>query len=571
MRLVVRCFLLRFSLLILAITISARASAQTAQTTPSKIPGTIAGRVTAGSQPAAGVEVLVKPGGTAPGMDLIQSAPATTTTTDSDGRYRLTNLAPGSYRLTAYAPTYVIDGGNDPLYPGRAVNVGEGEVIENVNISMRLGGVLTGKVTDPDDRPVIGEMVSAQRLSANEKPLSPGLPDFFNGLWQTDDRGIYRIFGLEPGKYIIAAGTSSEGAMAQMGSAGGTYYRRTFHVNAIEERNARIIEIKSGDEVENVDIKLERASTGKTFAAAGRVVEAENGKPVIGVMIAYIPTKQGAQGLGLGNSVTNSQGEFRLEGLTPSTYRAFVMGLEASDAYGEPIEFEISGSDLTGLEIKMRQGVSISGVAVIEGSTDPAVREKLSKIQLFAVRSESTSSQSDSLSSFPVIGQISPNGTFRIGGVRPGKIRLGAQTMMVQGISLLRIEHNGVEVKELQLNNPGDRATGVRLVFAYGTGSIAGRVEIRGGTLPSDVRLGVIATRSGEVGLAPDFKMGDLDARGQFLIEGLTQGTYKLTLTARGTATNKPDLPRIEQTVIVQGYTRQDVTLVVDLSKKEKK
>ena len=319
-------------------------------------------------------------------MDLIQVAPATTATTDSDGRYRLTNLAPGSYRLTAYAPAYVIEGGNDPLYPGRAVNVGEGEVIENVNISLRLGGVLTGKVTDPDDRPVIGEMVSAQRLSANEKPLSPGLPDFFN-LWQTDDRGIYRIFGLEPGKYIIAAGTPSEGAMVQMSTAGGTYYRRTFHVNAIEERNARIIEIKSGDEVENVDIKLERASTGKTFAATGRVVEAENGKPVIGVMIAYSATKQGAQGFGLGNSLTNSQGEFRLEGLTPSTYRAYVIGLEASEVYGEQIEFEISGSDLTGLEIKMRQGVSISGVAVIEGSTDPALREKLSNIQLFAVRS----------------------------------------------------------------------------------------------------------------------------------------------------------------------------------------
>ena len=569
MRLVVRCFLLRFSLLVLAITISARASAQTAQTTPSKIPGTIAGRVTAGSQPAAGVEVLVKPAGSAPGMDILQVAPATTTTTDSDGRYRLTNLAPGSYRLTAYAPAYVIDGGNDPLYPGRAVNVGEGEVIENVNISMTPGGVLTGKVTDPDDRPVIGEMVTAHRLSANEKPVSPVLPDVFD-LWQTDDRGIYRIFGLEPGKYVIAAGRSSEGAMVQMGTGGGTYYRRTFHGNAIEERNAKIIEIKSGDEVENIDIKLERASTGKTFAARGRVVEAENGKPVIGVMVAYGATKQGAQGFGLGNSVTNSQGQFQLEGLTPSTYRAYVIGLEASDVYGEQIEFEISGSDLTGLEIKMRQGVSISGVAVIEGSTDPALREKLSKVQLFAVRSESIDS-SDFLSSFGGVGQISPNGTFRIGGVRPGKIRLGANTMIVEGISLLRIEHNGAEVKELQLNNAGDRATGVRVVFAYGMASISGRVEVRGGTLPSDIRLGVIASRSPATGVAPDFKMVDLDARGQFLIEGLTQGTYKLSLTARGAATNKLELPRIEQTVIVQGNARQDVTLVVDLSKKEKK
>ena len=159
--------------------------------------------------------------------------------------------------------------------------------------------------------------------------------------------------------------------MAQMSTAGGTYYRRTFHVNAIEERNARIIEIKSGDEVENVDIKLERASTGKSFAATGRVVEAENGKPVIGVMIAYVPTKQGAQGLA-------RQFRDKLAGGIPARGPdASTPGLRlrsGGERTYEQIEFEISGSDLTGLEIKMRQGVSISGVAVIEGSTDP-VRE----------------------------------------------------------------------------------------------------------------------------------------------------------------------------------------------------
>ncbi|MEK7829465.1 MAG: carboxypeptidase regulatory-like domain-containing protein, partial [Acidobacteriota bacterium] len=338
------------SSVILAIT----AMAQTATSNPQKVPGTISGRVTAGSDPVAGVEVLLKQAGNQV-ADMLQSGPTTSATTDSDGWYRLTGVAPGSYRLVAYAPAFVIEGDNNPMTPGKTVNLAEGENVENVNFSITRGGVLTGKVTDPDDRPVIAEFVVAYKLNAEGKRENKAAMLDFN-FWQTDDRGVYRIFGLEPGRYIIAAGASSEDAMMKMMGGGGTYYRQTFHPEAVEESKAKIIELKSGAEVESIDIKLAPTSQSKAFAAAGRVIEAESGKPVAGVMIGYGVTKKGSASFGFGNSATNSAGEFRLEGLTPNSYNAYVICLEASENYADSLNFEITGGDVSGLEIKMHQG-----------------------------------------------------------------------------------------------------------------------------------------------------------------------------------------------------------------------
>ncbi|MDQ3010823.1 MAG: hypothetical protein M3X11_09005, partial [Acidobacteriota bacterium] len=503
--------------------------------------------------------------------DILQSSPSATATTDAQGWYRLTAVAAGSYRVVAYAPAHVVEGNINPFTPGKPVNVAEGETVENINFSITRGGVVTGTVTDPDGRPVIAETVKAHKLDESGKRQKAGAMAFDLAGWQTDDRGVYRIYGLEPGRYIIAAGASSEDAMVRMGGAsGGAYYQRTFYPGATDEAKAKIFEIKSGDEVESVDIKLARAGRDKSFAATGRVVEAESGKPVAGMMIGYGITKEASASFGFGNSATNSQGEFRLEGLTPNSYQAFVVGLEQSENYGEPVKFEVGEGDVNGLEIKMHLGASVSGVALIEGSNDLKLREKLANIQIHARPIEG--GEQMMLSNITGgTGQITANGTFKLGGVRPGKIQLMAITEMAgKGFSLLRVEQNGAVVKEIQLN-AGERVTGVRMVFAYGTASIAGRVEVRGGALPPNARLNVRAVREGASDSGFDSNFGAVDSRGQFLIEGLSQGIYKLTLESYDAGGQAVKLPKIEQLITITGNARQEVTLVLDLSKKEEK
>ena len=254
---------------------------------------------------------------------------------------------------------------------------------------------------------------------------------------------------------------------------------------------------------------------------------------------------------------------------TFSKLKCFVIGLEASENYGEPLSFEVIRNDLTGLELKMQQGASISGVAVIEGTPDPKLREKLTKVILMthAAGGEQTS---DMASAFGGTGQIAADGTFKIGGVRPGKVQLMANTMMAEkGLVLTRTELNNAEVKEFQVS-AGDRLSGVRLVFAYGAASVAGKVEIRG-TLPPKVKLVVTAQREGATEDLFGGVHAEVDARGQFLLAGLVAGTYRLRLSNHHFAPGEQHvlLPEVEQTITVSGNGRQEVTLVLVCRRRE--
>jgi protocatechuate 3,4-dioxygenase beta subunit len=494
-------------------------------------------------------------------------APLPAATTDSEGRYKLSNVAAGKYVLMAHAPAYVVHTsdrrrrGNS----GKSLNVAENENVDNVDITMTRGGVVTGKVTDEDGRPVIAETVTIFRLDQQGKRIATDAREPF-GREETDDRGIYRIFGIEAGRYLVAAGSSPEEINTRMGA----FYRRTFHPGATDESKAKVIEIKPGGENENVDIRIARPTRG--YTASGRVIDADTGRPVPGVMIHYGILKEtpGTTNFSfeLVNWPTNSAGEFRLEGLSPNNYKVGVANPDNRDFYSDQVEFEIVSGDVTGLEIKLSRSASISGVAVVEGSRDQAIIAALSKIELHAV-GDSGTNLGDRL--FVRTGTINTDGTFKISPVRPGRKRIRADTHMASNyISFIRMEQNGAEVKDLDIE-AGEQVSGVRLVFAYGAAVIAGRVEIIGGMLPQTAILDVIAFRDGRSSEnLRDEKAARVDERKQFVIEGVAQGAYKVRLRAYDTATGALiKIPNVEQMVTIAGNTRLEITLILDLTRKE--
>ena len=76
----------------------------------------------------------------------------------------------------------------------------------------------------------------------------------------TDDRGVYRFYGLP-------AGVSSQ--RGRRGISGRAYHNnfRTYYPDATDQSQAKIIEVKEGAEVTNIDIRL---GVGKdTYEAVG--------------------------------------------------------------------------------------------------------------------------------------------------------------------------------------------------------------------------------------------------------------------------------------------------------------
>src|SRR5262245_501620 len=533
----------------------------------SKAPATVAGRVTLDGAGAPGAQVMLKPqtnDGITRTNSGVEQPPALGAATDSEGRYRITDAPPGVYRISVFAPAYAVEGESDPLTPGRTINVPEGDNVEGIDFALTRGAVITGMVTDENDRPVIAAPVNAYKLDANGERQRPGEFNYAFVRWETDDRGAYRIFGLEAGRYLVAAGIESGG-----GRTSGAY-RHTFHPDSVDETRARVVEVKSGAEATNIDIKV--APSGRGYVVKGRVVDAESGEPVPGATVNY--NAAGQRAYSTGGVVTNALGEFRLENAPPNSYHAFVVNINTKDGgaatYGDEIKFDVVDRDVSGLEIRTPRGATISGVVAIEGSNDPALRAKLARASLFAQTASRTGFISVGLGGN---GTVSPNGTFRLSNLQPGKTRIMMMGVGApKGFALLRVEHNGAEVKEFNVN-AGDQITGVRLVFAYGNGVIAGRVELKGGSLPAGWRMKVSYIREGGSLVVGPIKYVDVDGRGQFVIEGLMQGTYRLHLDVLSSSPDGEYTVKSNaavQIVTVAGEGRHEVTLVVDLPAKEK-
>src|SRR5215204_2955815 len=124
--------------------------------------------------------------------------------TDDNGNYRITNITPGMYMVFIKAPAFARA---DELSGEKSILVNKGETIENVDFALVRGGVITGKVTDVDGNPLIEENVYVMPAGSEERRA------YYQNInsARTDDRGIYRIFGLRAGSYTVAAGQGDTG------------------------------------------------------------------------------------------------------------------------------------------------------------------------------------------------------------------------------------------------------------------------------------------------------------------------------------------------------------------------
>jgi protocatechuate 3,4-dioxygenase beta subunit len=541
-------------------------AAASAQTTDRDTKGekeataSITGRVTVAGKAAAGITVTL-----AIAEPSFNRAPSVKTTADEDGRYRLTAIAAGRYTVSPFAPALVVPQDLNSWLPGKPVTVSEGEQIEGLNFELTRGGVITGRVVDDKGRPVIEQYIHLLQVDERGQKVGSQMGNPYN--FPTDDRGVYRIYGLPAGRYIVCVGEANDSGSIRIGVGGG-FYARTFHPNATEQTRAAIIEVTPGTDTTGIDIVVSPAS--KSFTASGRVVDLDTGKPLPNIQFAHgaLMKDNRVGGYGYSGQRTNANGEFRLEGLTPGRYAAFVIVDDESNLYSEPAPFEITNEDIKGVEIKVRRGATISGIAVVEGANDPDIIARLSSLQLLplGIKDEGLASPHFTAT------RIAADGSFRIAGLRSGKVtlRLAGMPNDRKGFSVLRIERDGRDQREGIEVEAGEQVTGVRLVLAYGTSIIRGLVKIQGGELADDYAMSVYARRAGENTYTGFPVM--VDARHRFAIEGLIAGEYELELQVISADYDGPPSPiaPVKHKVIVPPAGATEVTLTLNLAAREK-
>ena len=531
--------------------------------TPDVMPkptGSISGRVTLGGSPAEGIPVVAVSGQTVNRRDA-----AARSVTDSEGRYRLSELLPGQYQIWAVTPGLIAEPGPLPRYGspyfGSIQNIilSANEDLSDIDMKLVRGAVITGRVTDAENKPVVEERVSLQLVDENGAPSRFGSPDSSNDqMYQTDDRGVYRIYGLAGGRYKVSVGYDASDGVIRGGR-----HRRTFYPAVNDQSKGAIVELKEGGEANNVDIKVGNAT--KAYAVSGHVIDAETDLPIAraGVRLMLVRPDQGPPSPSFGFQA-DDQGEFSFDGLASGHYSALATSeVYGGNFYGDPVNFEVVDQNVSGLELKAIPGLSVSGVIVADGVTTKDLLSLLPGLRVSArVASGSRSQASTGGNSI-----VAPDGSFQVNGLRPGRVSIDAYAAAPTYTrpSIARIEHDGIGVN--QGFDIQQSVSGLRIIINYGTGAIRGTVRLEGGASLADSRIYVNSKREGEregTGIV-------VDARGQFVIKNLATGTYEVTVQVGFSDPAAPSrsAPPQKQLVNVTNGSESEVTFVVDLTQKQ--
>jgi Carboxypeptidase regulatory-like domain len=532
---------------------------------------TVSGLVTLKGEPARGVTVLLQ----GQQGDAIGSPRART---DENGRFQITRVAAGRYSIYAITPGYTSPDDDRFGRRGRALNVTEGENVENIALEIKRGGVIAGRITDSHGRPMVEEMVSLHKLEQNGRAMIYWPNSQYNEMYMTDDRGDYRVYGLPEGRYRVSVGQEDKPGSARLARSD-LFYPRVFYPNVSGEAEAKVIEVTEGSEATNIDITV--PDPKKTYNVYGRAVDAVKGQPVPSVELVIGILSQDSKPIirVAGGELSGPNGEFHMRVVSPGKYAlwADAVGRFGSRYTSEPVIFDVSEVEVTGVEVKVRQAGSISGDVVIEGTSDPKISSKLSQIRIGSFYRSIKSTLTERMPIVSAIADVKVNADsgFRIDGLQPGNVFIEVKpSPEIRGLTVARIESNGRITNDGLNIGAGEQVTGVRVVMVYSALAIHGEVKVVGGALPAGLKLTVAALRVDQSERTT--LSADVDARGQFLIESVQAGEYEVVLFPRGSPSSEQLDPQIgrrisslKERVVVAGDNPQPILFMIDLSRKE--
>ena len=512
-----------------------------AQTTAVKEPGaTITGKVTIKGQGVPGIIVAIRQNERTTGGREYSGPKGVS---DNNGNYRIANVPPGSYRILPVSNAFVTAGESDSE---KVLIVNKGDTIEHIDFAMIRGAVITGKVVDAEGRPIVEEYVYVFAV-----PDSRFVSVLANSM--TDDRGVYRIYGLRAGGYRVAAGRGEDSFSGGLPRP----YRRTYHPSVSDPSQATVVEVSEGSETKDVDITFTRRVS--TYSARGRIVDAETGQPLPNIDYGITRYEERGTSTQSGGFVTNNRGEFKIENLSPGKYSIPVSISPDNDLRFEELPFQIVDHDVNDLVIKATKGGSISGVVVFEGFDDKT-REQLGRCWIMASL-EGAVSRTRATSA-----QLGPDGSFHIRGMAAGTAIL--YLYADRSIRVDRIERDGVIQPRGLVIGEREHVKAVRVIAQVDNASLRGKIEVENGAFPADGRFFVWAklagadpaVRSPGSNLTPQ-----IDARGNFVIEGLAPGTYEIEGGVHLTS-GKLAYWATKQQVVITAGSSTTVNLTVDLT-----
>jgi protocatechuate 3,4-dioxygenase beta subunit len=462
-------------------------------------------------EPLARAEVVLTGGGTA-----VRRA----VSTDRQGRYEFEEVPAGRYTLQASKPPYVTRhfGQVRPRELGTPVIVADGQRLEQLDFSLQRGSVLTGRVTDEFGQPLVLAQVQAQRYGYTADGQQTLIAA---GGASTDDRGQFRIFGLDPGAYFLSAGLSgveSIGAGARASDTADTY-PMTFYPGTINPNEAQAITLAAGEETA-VDLSLLAARLARI---TGAVVNS-SGEAAAGVFVTLRSRTNSHLPISNGFDLAAGDGTFALSNVPPGEY---VVQARSQPIPGRSVEYgsapaTVEAGDVT-VRITTSPGATISGQLIFDGRS--------SKVGLpFPVRVLPVPVEPDraSLGLNDVNGVVADDGRFTITDAT-GEVFFVAAAP--PGWTVRDVTLDGEDITYTPYDLSGKSTiSGLRIVITDRLTKISGRVADEQGQPVNDYVVVMQPAGSMERG-APRFFIHVVrpDQDGRFRLEGAPPARYVAT------------------------------------------
>ena len=436
--------------------------------------------------------------------------------TTAEGKFSITGVVPGTYQASADRVGFFM-----PAGPGGRTSVEvvlrDGDKKENRKFRLTPLGSISGRVVDQEGEPVESAGVM----------IDTGQGSYSSIRDTTDDKGRFRLAGLQPGKYRVKAALSTlpvpTPPEVRTDGTVEVRYVPTYYGGTTEYKSATRIEVGTGAEVNDVEIRLVRAPMVRI---SGKVLGVP---PEARVSLAFAQTSGSRGGSGV-----KKDGTFEVWHVDPGKY--FLLAAWSSAGQRDqtpPVNIEIGQSNIDHIELRVVPPSDVSGQVVFEDEQarpqPPSKNQQApsnQQAQPGSVRGSRLELRTVDPGVFadPAVAEVAADGSFHLTGVRAARYRvmLSWTSAYVKAVTL---GSNQVEGNVLNLRN-GSAGALVTVLVSSAFGSVSGKVT-EGDNPVADARIALV--RDDFVSLG-DVTFASTDTAGAYTIPNVRPGKYRISV-----------------------------------------
>jgi uncharacterized protein (DUF2141 family) len=493
-------------------------SAQTAPDPPpdaAKQPGSISGTVRSDSNgyPLRRAQVLLSPA-EAGGTSLAQ-------TTDDNGKFSFPSVVPGTYSVSVQRDGYLKQTvGRIGAYKMPPIfQIQPGQDVGSFDFRMVPSSVISGKVKFDDAEPAVN--VAVQLYREYHRRGRHGWEVAASAL--TNDRGEYRIYGLEPGSYYVAAlyqsprlppnaeeqrRTDESGKPREEMS-----YAVTFYPEVQKLSDAVAVHLLPGQEVLSIDIFLTLVHTVRIH---GRVTSALSGTAVEGpsITLRWNDADNTASVSAPVDVTFDKNHSFEIKGVTPGPYVIMTTGTDDGKTLSARTAISVGDADLEALSIVIGPQQNWKGKIVIDG--DESIKLPGFGVELQPRRATAS----------PVRAYLEDNLDFTIPFLPQETYDLELLNAPEDTyLEAVRVGKNDRLASGLEAE-PGAEPQEMEVVLSTRGGKVLGRAVTAADSAVVATGASVLLIPDPPYGRSQAYKLAYADQYGNFLIHGVAPGNY---------------------------------------------